>query len=109
MPTPDFTDDDYGSDLGDDGENRKSLEFEIDFCCSCLVLCPDLVAERPREHESLGNIIVVDNLPKVDQTKLEKLKAVVSKVYSKIGVVRKEYYPLDDEGKTKGYLVLIFV
>jgi len=85
VPTPDFTDDDYGSDLGDD------------------VLCPDLVAERPREHESLGNIIVVDNLPKVDQTKLEKLKAVVSKVYSKIGVVRKEYYPLDDEGKTKGY------
>lgn len=84
-PTPDFTDDDYGSDLGDD------------------VLCPELVAERPREHESLGNIIVVDNLPKVDQTKLEKLKAVVSKVYSKIGVVRKEYYPLDNEGKTKGY------
>lgn len=85
VPTPDFTDDDYGSDLGDD------------------VLCPDLVAERPREHESLGNIIVVDNLPKVDQAKLEKLKAVVSKVYSKIGIVRKEYYPLDEEGKTKGY------
>jgi len=87
----------------------ESVSFEIDFCSCCLVLCPDLVAERPREHESLGNIIVVDNLPKVDQTKLEKLKAVVSKVYSKIGVVRKEYYPLDDEGKTKGYFVLIFV
>lgn len=66
------------------------------------VLCPDLYAERPREHESLNNIIIVDNLPKVDQAKLEKLKAVVSKVYSKFGICRNEYYPLDDEGKTKG-------
>lgn len=58
--------------------------------------------ERPREHEGLNNIIIVDNLPKVDQQKLEKLKAVVSKVYSPFGVCRNEFYPLDDEGKTKG-------
>ncbi|CAF2492557.1 unnamed protein product [Rotaria sp. Silwood2] len=84
-PTPDFSEEYYGSDLPDD------------------VLCPELMAERPKEHESLNNIIVVDNLPKVDQVKLEKLKAVISKVYSKIGVCRNEYYPLDEEGKTKGY------
>lgn len=67
-----------------------------------LVLCPEIVAERPQEHEGLSNVIVVDNLPKVDQVKLEKLKAVISKVYSKIGICRNEYYPLDEEGKTKG-------
>jgi len=67
-----------------------------------LVLCPEIVAERPQEHEGLNNVIVVDNLPKVDQVKLEKLKAVISKVYSKFGVCRNEYYPLDEEGKTKG-------
>jgi translation initiation factor 3 subunit B len=61
------------------------------------------MAERPQEHESLNNVIVVDNLPKVDTVKLEKLKAVISKVYSKFGVCRNEYYPLDEEGKTKGY------
>ncbi len=61
------------------------------------------MAERPREHEGLNNIIIIDNLPKVDSAKLEKLKVVVSKVYSKFGVCRNEYYPLDAEGKTKGY------
>ena len=60
--------------------------------------------ERPQEHESLYNIIVVDNLPKVDQPKLDKLKVVISKVYSKFGECRNEYYPMDDEGKTKGYI-----
>lgn len=60
------------------------------------------MAERPQEHESLNNVIIVDNLPKVDPAKLEKLKGVISKVYNKFGVCRNEYYPLDDEGKTKG-------
>lgn len=60
------------------------------------------MAERPQEHESLNNIIAVDNLPKIDQGKLEKLKAVITKIYSKFGVSRSEYYPLDEEGKTKG-------
>jgi hypothetical protein len=78
---------------------KKNL---IGFLFFCLVLCPELMAERPQEHESLNNIIVVDNLPKVDEQKLDKLKAVISKVYSKFGVCRNEYYPLDKEGKTKG-------
>jgi translation initiation factor 3 subunit B len=76
--------------------------LKLDFLLLFLALCPDLMAERPQEHEGLNNIIVVDNLPKVDQQKLEKLKAVISKVYSKSGVCRNEYYPLDEEGKTKG-------
>jgi hypothetical protein len=87
--------------MGDDG-NYSFLFVKTSSNFSSLALCPDLMAERPCEHESLCNIIVVDNLPKVDQTKLEKLKAAVSKVYSKFGVCRKDYYPLDAEGKTKG-------
>ena len=67
-----------------------------------LVLCPDLAAERPEEYESLNNIIVIDNLPKVDQVKLEKLKGAITKVYSKFGVYRNEYYPVDEQGNTKG-------
>jgi translation initiation factor 3 subunit B len=58
--------------------------------------------ECPREHESLNNVIIVDNLPKVDPVKLEKLKAVISKVYNKLGVCRNEHYPIDEDGKTKG-------
>lgn len=102
MPTPDFTDEDYGSDLGDDSKCFFDLQNPFDCALFSSVLCPDLYAERPREHESLSNVIIVDNLPKVDQGKLEKLKVVVSKVYSKFGVCRNEYYPLDEEGKTKG-------
>jgi hypothetical protein len=50
----------------------------------------------------LNNVIVIDNLPKVDNVKLEKLKVAISKVYSKYGVYRNEHYPLDAEGNTKG-------
>jgi hypothetical protein len=89
--------------LGDDGIYSIIFLNTFNLFYFILVLCPDLIAERPREHESLNNIIIVDNLPKVDQTKLEKLKAAVSKVYSKFGICRSEYYPLDTEGKTKGY------
>jgi translation initiation factor 3 subunit B len=84
-PTPDFTDDDYGADFPDD------------------VLCPEIAAERPQEYESLNNIIVIDNLPKVDQERLKKLKGALAKVYNKYGEYRKEYYPVDEEGNTKGY------
>ncbi|CAF1610975.1 unnamed protein product, partial [Didymodactylos carnosus] len=66
-------------------------------------LCPDLFLEKPQKHESLNNIIIIDNLPRVDTAKLEKLKVVVAKVYNKFGPIKNEYYPIDEEGKTKGY------
>jgi hypothetical protein len=44
---------------------------------------------------------VPSSLTKVDQVKFEKLKAVISKVYSKFVICYNEYYPLDNEGKTK--------
>ena len=59
--------------------------------------------ERPREYEGLSNIIIVDNIPKVDQSKLEKLKGALAKVFSIYGKYRNEYYPMNEQGITKGY------
>ena len=69
----------------------------------CLALCPDLAAERPQEHESLSNVIIIDNLPKVDPGRLEKLKVVIAKVYNEFGGFRNSYFPTDEEEKTKGW------
>ncbi|CAF3911372.1 unnamed protein product [Rotaria sordida] len=65
--TPDFTDEDYESDLSDDD---KCFDILLNTLNSCLVLCPNLIVERQREHESLNNIIIIDNLTKVDQGNL---------------------------------------
>ena len=67
-----------------------------------LALCPDLATERPQEHESLSNVIIIDNLPKVDPGRLEKLKVVIAKVYNEFGGFRNSYFPTDEEEKTKG-------
>lgn len=88
--TPDFSADEYGEDFSNE------------------VLCPEIVAERPKEHEGLSNIIIVDNIPKVDQSRFEKLKGAIAKVYSNCGTIRKAHYPLDSEGKTKGFAFFEF-
>ena len=64
--------------------------------------------ERPRAYEGLSNIIIVDNIPKVDPTKHEKLKLAVSRVFSGFGECRNQYYPLDEERTTKGYAFFEF-
>jgi hypothetical protein len=40
--------------------------------------------------------------------RLEKLKNVIRKTYSKFGKLVNEHYPLDSEGKTKGTDQLLF-
>jgi len=63
--------------------------------------------EENLEFESeFGNIIVADNLPVVPREKFEKLKGVVWKIYSQIGVIKEDglWMPVDLETKkTLGY------
>ncbi len=40
--------------------------------------------------------------PSFFKLRLEKLKNVIRKTYSKFGKLVNEHYPLDSEGKTKG-------
>ena len=58
--------------------------------------------------EGLDNILVVDGIPIIDKSKLEKLLAKVSKDFGKKGApVKPEdiFMPWDDaKGKSKGYV-----
>jgi translation initiation factor 3 subunit B len=46
-------------------------------------------------------VIVVDNVPQVGPDRLEKLKNVIHKIFSKFGKIINDYYP-EEDGKTKG-------
>ena len=47
-------------------------------------------------------IIVVDNVPTIPPDRLDKLKNVIRKVFSKFGKIVTEHYPQDEKGLTKG-------
>ena len=57
--------------------------------------------------EGLDNILVIDGVPVIDKSKLEKLLARISKEFGKKGAPLKPedmYLPWDDNtGKSKGY------
>lgn len=57
--------------------------------------------------EGLDNILVIDGVPVIDKSKLEKLLARISKEFGKKGAPLKPedmYLPWDDTtGKSKGY------
>ena len=44
----------------------------------------------------------------MDAARIEKLKGVVRKIFLKYGKIVTEHYPVDEEGKTKGYMFLEF-
>jgi len=53
------------------------------------------------------NIIVIDGVPVIDQSKLEKLLAKISKEFTKKGApfkIDKAHVPWDDAGKSTGYV-----
>ncbi|XP_074598834.1 eukaryotic translation initiation factor 3 subunit b [Brevipalpus obovatus] len=67
-------------------------------------LLPDLMLIKPVEHQSLDNVIVVDNIPQVGPDKVDRLKSVVTKLFAKQGkIVDQPFYALDAKGNTKGY------
>jgi hypothetical protein len=48
------------------------------------VLMPDLLRQRPKESDGVDNVIIVDGIPCVGTERLEKLKSVLRKIFSKV-------------------------
>lgn len=57
-----------------------------------------------RLDTSFGNVLVVDNLPVVDESKYQKLLGVINKIFSNFGALAPEglYMPLDENKMTQG-------
>ncbi|XP_060116568.1 eukaryotic translation initiation factor 3 subunit B [Heteronotia binoei] len=68
-------------------------------------LLGDILQERPQEADGIDSVIVVDNVPQVGPDRLEKLKNVIHKIFSKFGKITNEFYP-ESDGQTKGYIFL---
>lgn len=66
-------------------------------------LLSDVLAQKPCETDGVESVVVVDNLPIVEPSRLEKLKSVVQKLFSTSGEIVNVVYPVDEDGKTKGY------
>lgn len=62
----------------------------------------DVLREKPQEADGIDSVVVVDNVPQVGPERLEKLKNVIHKIFSKFGVITTEFYP-EADGATKGY------
>lgn len=71
-------------------------------------LLEDVLRERPLEADGIDSVIVVDNVPQVGPERLEKLKNVIHKIFSKFGKITNEFYP-EADGKTKGSVCLCIV
>lgn len=51
----------------------------------------------------MENVVVIDNLPVVEPSRLDKLKMVVHKIFSTHGTIVKVVHPTNSDGRTKGY------
>ena len=59
------------------------------------VLMPDLLRQRPKESDGVDNVVLVDGIPSVSADRLEKLKSVLRKIFSKVsfhGIMRYRKY-----------------
>ncbi|XP_069124801.1 eukaryotic translation initiation factor 3 subunit B-like [Argopecten irradians] len=65
----------------------------------------DLMRSKPKETDGIDSVIVVDNVPQVGVERQEKLKNVISKLFTKFGKIVTEFYPMEND-KTKGYIFL---
>jgi len=88
---PDFADpEDYVDDIDDEE------------------LMPEIMKQQPNEADGVDSVIVVDGVPVVAGERVEKLKNVIRKIYSKFGKLVNEHYPVSEDGSTKGYIFLEF-
>ncbi|KAK9980676.1 hypothetical protein ABG768_000267 [Culter alburnus] len=71
-------------------------------------LLEDVLRERPLEADGIDSVVVVDNVPQVGPERLEKLKNVIHKIFSKFGKITNEFYP-EAAGTTKGYIFLEYL
>ena len=65
----------------------------------------DVNVEEVKSESGFGNVVVVDNLPKVPSAKVEKLTTVLKKIFGQIGLIHENglVMPVDDTGSTKGF------
>lgn len=99
-----------GMEPMDDDEEEPDFSDPEDFVDDITDedLMPDIMRLKPKESDGVDSVIIVDGVPVVGTDRLEKLKNVIRKTYSKFGKLVNEHYPLDTEGKTKGYIFLEF-
>lgn len=77
----------------------QKKSFDKSFTCTELL--GDILKDRPQEADGIDSVIVVDNVPQVGPDRLEKLKNVIHKIFSKFGKITNDFYP-EEDGKTKG-------
>ncbi|KAF7495017.1 Eukaryotic translation initiation factor 3 subunit B [Sarcoptes scabiei] len=67
-------------------------------------LIGDILKNRPTQELGLKSVIIVDGIPKIAQERFEKLRTVLLKLFSKCGEIVKDYFPLEENQFTKGYV-----
>jgi hypothetical protein len=62
-----------------------------------------------RVEEGLDTFVVLDGLPKTEESKVEQLKKFISRKLNPVGRVRENgfHMPVAADGKTEGYVLLI--
>ena len=69
-------------------------------------LLGDILKQSPKETDGVESVIVVDGIPQISPDRFDKLRNVVSKIFSKVGEIVNEAYPKTPEGHTKGYVFI---
>lgn len=77
--------------------------FHFIYLFKLLELLGDILKNKPTQDLGLKSVIIVDGIPQVSQERFEKLRNVLMKLFSKCGVILKDYFPLDENNTTKGY------
>lgn len=91
---------------GDDGNFSDPEDFVDDI--SDEELMGDVLARKPLETDGTDSVVVVDNVPQVEGERQTKLLNVLRKIFSKFGTIVTEHFPVDEAGKTKGYIFIEF-
>ena len=52
-------------------------------------LMPELLRQKPKESDGMDSVIVIDGIPAVASERLDKLKGVVRKIYSRVSFQQK--------------------
>lgn len=104
---PNFDDDpDFVDDVTEEGKLLTLLNIVLDprgLPVSFLIeLLGDILKSKPKEFDGLENIIVVDRIPQVGPERFDKLKQVLTKLFSKAGEIVSDNYPKDENGNTAG-------
>ncbi|KAK6171444.1 hypothetical protein SNE40_019633 [Patella caerulea] len=71
-------------------------------------LLPDIFKNKPNETDGIDSVVIVDNVPQVGPERLEKLRNVITKIFSKFGKIKSDFYPVDEKNVTKGYCFVEF-